>query len=88
MKTDTKIPLLKGSDGFNYTIPFILVTSLFFFWGVANNMTDTLLSAFKNIMEMSDFQTSFIQMAFYGSYACFAIPAALLIRKYSLNMEL
>jgi len=83
MKTDTKIPLLKGSDGFNYTIPFILVTSLFFFWGVANNMTDTLLSAFKNIMEMSDFQTSFIQMAFYGSYACFAIPAALLIRKYS-----
>ncbi len=83
MKSDTKIPLLKGSDGFNYTIPFILVTSLFFFWGVANNMTDTLLSAFKNIMEMSDFQTSFIQMAFYGSYACFAIPAALLIRKYT-----
>jgi len=83
MKSDAKIPLLKGSDGFNYTIPFILVTSLFFFWGVANNMTDTLLSAFKNIMEMSDFQTSFIQMAFYGSYACFAIPAALLIRKYT-----
>ena len=83
MKSDTKIPLLKGSDGINYTIPFILVTSLFFFWGVANNMTDTLLSAFKNIMEMSDFQTSFIQMAFYGSYACFAIPAALLIRKYT-----
>jgi FHS family L-fucose permease-like MFS transporter len=46
-------------------------------------MTDTLLSAFKNIMEMTDFQTSFIQMAFYGSYACFAIPAALLIRKYT-----
>lgn len=83
MKSDTKIPLLKGSDGTNYLIPFILVTSLFFFWGVANNMTDTLLSAFKNIMEMSDFQTSFIQMAFYGSYACFAIPAALLIRKYT-----
>lgn len=83
MKSDAKIPLLKGSDGFNYTIPFILVTSLFFFWGVANNMTDTLLSAFKNIMEMSDFQTSFIQMAFYGSYACFAIPAAMLIRKYT-----
>ncbi len=83
MKSDTKIPLLKGSDGSNYTIPFILVTSLFFFWGVANNMTDTLLSAFKNIMEMTDFQTSFIQMAFYGSYACFAIPAALLIRKYT-----
>ena len=60
--------LLTGIDGRNYLIPFVLVTSLFFLWGVANNMTDTLLSAFKNIMEMSDFQTSFIQMAFYGAF--------------------
>lgn len=74
--------LFISKDGINYLIPFILVTSLFFFWGVANNMTDTLLAAFKNILEMTDFQTSFIQMAFYGSYACFAIPAALLIRKF------
>lgn len=83
MKNANKIALLKGADGTNYLIPFILVTSLFFFWGVANNMTDTLLAAFKNILEMTDFQTSFIQMAFYGSYACFALPAAFLIRKYS-----
>lgn len=78
-----KITLLRGKDGRNYLIPFILVTSLFFFWGIANNMTDTLLAAFKNILEMTDFQTSFIQMAFYGSYACFALPAAFLIRKYN-----
>ena len=83
MKTDKKISLLKAADGTNYLIPFIIVTSLFFFWGLANNMTDTLLAAFKNIMEMTDFKTSFIQMAFYGSYAIFAIPAALLIRKYN-----
>jgi len=81
MKNNTG-SLFVSKDGVNYLIPFILVTSLFFFWGVANNMTDTLLAAFKNILEMSDFQTSFIQMAFYGSYACFAIPAALLIRKF------
>ena len=47
-----KITLLRGKDGRNYLIPFILVTSLFFFWGIANNMTDTLLAAFKNILEM------------------------------------
>lgn len=64
-------------------IPFILVTSLFFFWGLANNMTDTLLAAFKRIMDMSSLQTSFIQMAFYGAYFCFAFPSALMIRKYS-----
>ena len=52
-------------------------------WGLANNMTDTLLAAFRKIMQMSDTQTSFIQMAFYGAYFCIALPAALFIRKYS-----
>lgn len=66
-----------------YLLPFILVTSLFALWGLANNMTDTLLAAFKKIMQMSDTQTSFIQMAFYGAYFCVALPAALFIRKFS-----
>lgn len=66
-----------------YILPFILVTSLFLLWGLANNMTDTLLAAFKRIMDMTDTQTSLILSAFYGSYFCFAIPAALFIRKYS-----
>lgn len=64
-------------------IAFGLITSLFFMWGLANNMTDTLLAAFKKIMSMSDFQTSWIQIAFYGSYFCLAIPAALIIKRYS-----
>jgi MFS transporter, FHS family, L-fucose permease len=64
-------------------LPFILVTSLFFMWGLANNMTDTLLAAFRRIMSMSDFQTSWIQLAFYGSYFCLALPAAIFIKKYT-----
>lgn len=64
-------------------LPFVLVTSLFAMWGLANNMTDTLLAAFKRIMQMSDTQTSFIQMAFYGAYFCIALPAALFIRQHS-----
>ena len=64
-------------------LPFILVTSMFMLWGLANNMTDTLLAAFRRIMHMSDTQTSFIQMAFYGAYFCIALPAALFIRKHS-----
>ena len=64
-------------------IPFLLVSLLFMLWGMANNMNDTLLAAFKRIMSMSDFETSLVQGAFYGSYFCFALPAALFIRKYS-----
>ena len=83
MNRTQKQSLLHDNEGNYFLVPFILVTSLFFFWGVANNMTDTLLATFKNIMEMTDFQTSFIQLAFYGAYAIFAIPAALLIRKFN-----
>lgn len=73
MSNNQKTPLL----------PFILITSLFLMWGLANNMTDTLLAAFKKIMSMSDFQTSWIQIAFYGSYFCLALPAAILIKKFT-----
>ncbi len=65
-------------------IPFVLITSLFFLWGLANNMTDTLLAAFKRIMSMTDSRTALIQISCYGlGYFIFAIPAAIFIKKYS-----
>lgn len=76
MNTNNTIPR-------SYLRPFVLVTLLFLLWGLANNMTDTLLSAFKKIMSMSDTQTTLIQFAFYGAYFCLALPAALFIRKHS-----
>lgn len=74
--------MMKTIDS-RHAVPFALVTSMFLLWGLANNMTDTLLAAFKRIMSMSDTQTSLIQFAFYGSYFCFALPAALFIRRRS-----
>lgn len=68
----------------NILWPFILITSLFAWWGLANNMTDTLLAAFKRIMSMSDSQTALIQVVFYGAgYGLLAIPAAIFIKKYT-----
>lgn len=52
-------------------------------WGLAANLTDMLLAAFKKIMSMNDFQTTWIQMAYYGSYLFLSFPAALLIRKFN-----
>lgn len=69
--------------GRRLAVPFALVSLLFLLWGVANNMNDTLLAAFKRIMSMSDLQTSLVQFAFYGAYFCFALPAALFIKRYS-----
>ncbi|WP_282780139.1 MFS transporter, partial [Phaeodactylibacter xiamenensis] len=77
---NNSIPVSKSRT---LVLPVALITSLFFMWGLANNMTDTLLAAFKKIMSMSDFQTSWIQIAFYGSYFCLALPSAMLIKRYS-----
>ncbi|MFC4992491.1 MFS transporter [Rubritalea tangerina] len=66
-----------------YLIPFILVTTLFALWGFANNVTDPLVAAFKDIFVINNAQSSWVQMAFYGGYATMAIPAALFIRKFS-----
>ncbi len=66
------------------TFPFILLTSLFFAWAVPNNLTDTMLAAFKRIMSMNDSKTAWIQVACYLlGYGCFAIPAALFIKKFT-----
>lgn len=68
----------------NLIFPFILLTSLFAWWGLANNMTDTLLAAFKRIMSMSDSKTAYIQVVCYlFGYGFLAIPAAIFIKKYS-----
>jgi len=64
-------------------LPFVLVTSLFLMWGLANNMTDTLLAAFKRILSMSDTDTSWVQFIFYGAYFLLALPGALLIKRFT-----
>ena len=64
--------------------PFILLTSLFFAWAVPNNLTDTMLAAFKRIMSLTDSKTAWIQVACYLlGYGCFALPAALFIKRFT-----
>ncbi len=68
----------------NIILPFILLTTLFFAWAIPNNMTDTMLAAFKRIMSLSDSKTAWIQLACYLlGYGGLAIPAALFIKKYT-----
>ena len=66
-----------------FVFPFVLVTTLFALWGFANDVTNPLVRAFKEIFLISNAQSSLVQWAFYGGYATMAIPAALVIRKSS-----
>jgi FHS family L-fucose permease-like MFS transporter len=66
-----------------YLATFIIITSLFALWGFANDITNPMVAAFQTVMELSAFEASWVQFAFYGGYATMAIPAALFIRKFS-----
>jgi len=74
-----KIPVVPRS----LVLTFILVTILFPLWGFANDITNPMVAAFKNILLINNFQSSLVQAAFYGGYALMAIPAAIFIKKYS-----
>lgn len=64
--------------------PFALLTILFFAWAVPNNMTDTMLAAFKRIMSLTDAKTAWIQVVCYFlGYGCLAVPAAMYIQKHT-----
>ncbi|TMM56765.1 L-fucose:H+ symporter permease [Maribacter algarum] len=80
MSNSTKIPVVRKELLF----PFIIITSLFALWGIANDLTNPMVSAFKKVMpELSNVQASLVQFAFYFGYFFMALPAALFIRKYS-----
>lgn len=66
-----------------YLLSFVLVTILFALWGFANDITNPLVAAFKDVFVINNAQSSWVQMAFYGGYGTMAIPAALFIRRYS-----
>ncbi|MCD6175264.1 MAG: L-fucose:H+ symporter permease [Planctomycetes bacterium] len=66
-----------------FLLSFILVTFLFSLWGFANDITNPMVAAFKNILLISNFESSLVQFAFYGGYCVMAIPAALFIKRFS-----
>ena len=74
-----KIPIIPGM----FLFPFILVTTLFALWGFANDITNPMVAAFKNVLLISNFESSLVQTAFYGGYCFMAIPAAIFIKRFN-----
>ena len=64
-------------------LPFILVAMLFPLWGFANDVTNPLVKAFKDIFLISNAESSLVQFAFYLGYGVMAIPAAVFIRSFT-----
>ncbi len=82
----SNIPVESESDGQplvmpGQMLPFSLVTSLFFMWGVPNNLNDVLIRQFMKSFTLNRVEAGLVQFAFYLGYFCLAVPAALIMRR-------
>lgn len=68
--------------GQRYLPALIITVSLFFLWGVANNLNDILIAQFRKAFTLSDFGTSFVQQVFYFGYFLLAVPASMVMRRF------
>jgi MFS transporter, FHS family, L-fucose permease len=64
-----------------FLVPFALITSLFFLWAFGVNLNDILIPRFRDAFGLNDFQSSFIQVAFFGGYFLAAFPAGWLMER-------
>ena len=59
-----------------------LIVSLFFLWGMANNLNDVLIPHFRKAFSLSDLASGLVQSAFYMGYFLVAIPASLFMQRF------
>src|SRR5215467_6197124 len=66
----------------NYLFPLILVTSLFFLWGLAYGLLDVLNKHFQELLNITKTRSTLLQAAYFGAYFLIALPAGLFMNKY------
>lgn len=63
--------------------PFVLVTSLFFLWGLAHSILDVLNKHFQETMDgVGKTESALVQTVMYGGYFVMALPAGQIIKRY------
>jgi FHS family L-fucose permease-like MFS transporter len=65
-----------------YLVPFVLISSLFFLWGIAHGMLDTLNKHFQDMLELSKARSGMIQFSVYLAYFSMALPAGYFMKKF------
>lgn len=65
-----------------YLLPFALVCSLFFLWGIANSLNGSLIRHFQFALDLKRWQAGIVDSAFYFGYFVMAIPAGVFMRKW------
>jgi FHS family L-fucose permease-like MFS transporter len=65
-----------------YLVVLIFVTSLFFLWGLAMTLGDTLNQHFQSVLHISKARSAYVQLSLFGAYAVMGIPAGLFMKRF------
>jgi len=65
-----------------FLLPFILITSLFFLWGMVHNLDSILIPHLKKACELNNRQSTLVDTAVYVAYFLMAIPAGMFLKKW------
>src|SRR5436190_646172 len=66
----------------SYRFAFIMITSLFFLWGFANNLNPILIPHLKKSFTLTTTQSTLIDSAVFIAYFIMALPAGFIMKKY------
>ncbi|QBE65193.1 sugar MFS transporter [Pseudoduganella lutea] len=63
------------------TFPLVVITVLFFMWGLLTSLNDVLIPHLKSVYTLNYVQAMLVQFCFFGAYAIVSLPAGALIRR-------
>ena len=63
------------------TGPLVIITILFFMWGLLTALNDVLIPHLKALYTLNYVQAMLVQFCFFGAYAIVSLPAGMLIKK-------
>lgn len=69
-------------------IAIILVTSLFFLWGLSYGLIDAMNKNFQNHLHITQHESGFLQMAYFGAYFIIALPAGFIAQRFSYKISI
>lgn len=85
--TKENVKLTDGGSK-NYLLPFILIVSLFFLWGMAHNLNGVLIPHLKKACQLDNSQSALVDTSIFLAYFIMALPAGYLLRRWGYKLSI
>lgn len=85
--TKSSIKLTETSSK-GYLLPFILIVSLFFLWGMAHNLNGVLIPHLKKACQLNNSQSALVDTSVFFAYFIMALPAGYVLRKWGYKLSI